>query len=330
MRRPRTGACLAIAAGVSGLTIAAAGPATAAIGSPALVIADNQVSASPVTYTTTFQVGSAAISAVLALPSSVTGLATNAVTVATSTNGTTFSPVTPSSLLVSTTNGLDKVGVNLPTALVAGQWIQVTTTGLTNPATAGTYTVGLADELTTLTQSSLDSISLVGSTLTSTISGLLADVGSIAATIVAQATNGTTTNLAVGPVLSLTWGAASHALSVTPVAGGAAPAATSDVISVATNALTYTIEADVSGAGLLLQGGSSSVAADVIPLGYSVTGGTSGTFAAASTGFTSVAGNLPGLTNGTSTTLNYNLSVDLTHPAGNYLGTVTYLVVPNF
>lgn len=329
MRRSGTRACLALAAVVAGVSIASAGPAFAAVGNPALVISDNQVGASPVTYTSTFQVGSAALSAVIALPSTVTSLSANAVTVATSTDGTTFTAVTPASLLTSTTNSLDKVGVNLPSALLVGEWIQVTITGLTNPASTGSYTVGLADELTTLTQSSLDSISLVSGALTSSVTGLLADVGSILATIVAQATNGTTTNLSVNPVLSLTWGAASHTLSVTPAAGGVSPAATSDVITVGTNALTYTVDAEISGTGLTLQGGSAAVAADVIGLGYTI-GGTPGTFAPTSTGFTPVASNLAGLTNSAVTTVNYNLSVDLTHPAGTYVGTVTYLVVPNF
>ncbi|MHB8339949.1 MAG: hypothetical protein ACYDB7_02100 [Mycobacteriales bacterium] len=327
-RRVFTAFAVSVTAGAA--LLMGASPAAAAIGSPGLVISDNQVSASPVTYTATFQVGSAALSAIVALPSTVTGLATSGVTVATSTDGVNFTTVAPLSLLTSTTNSLDTVGVNLSSALVAGDWIQVTMTGLTNPATVGSYTVGLADELTALTQTTLNTVSLSGSTLTSTTTGLLADVGSIVAGIVAQATNGVTTNLAVAPVLSLAWGAASHALSVTPTSTGAAPAATNDTVTVDTNALTYSIEGEISGGGLVLQGGSASVPADLISLGYSVVGGGAGTFSPASTGFATLAGGLAGLTNGTTTTVDYALSVNLTHPAGTYTGTVTYLVTPNF
>lgn len=326
----RAFAALAVTVTAGAALLIGAGPAAAAIGSPGLVISDNQVSASPVTYTATFQVGSAALSAIVALPSTVTGLTTAGVTVATSTDGVNFTAVSPASLLTSTTNSLDKVGVNLSSALVVGDWIQVTMSGLTNPSAVGSYTVGLADELTTLTQTDLDGISLSGSTLVSSVTGLLADVGSIVAGIVAAATNGVTTDLAVAPVLSLSWGAASHALSVTPTASGASPAATADSVTVDTNALTYSLAGEVSNGGLVLQGGSTGVAADVLPLGYSVVGGGAGTFSPASTGFGTLAGNLAGLTNGTTTTVDYTLSVNLTHPAGTYTGTVTYLVTPNF
>lgn len=326
MRALRATLALTVAAAGAAAALLA-GPADAAIGNPALVISDNQVSASPVTYTTTFQVGVAALSAVVALPGTVTGLAASAVSVATSTDGVNFTAISPT-LLTSTTNSLDKVGINFPSALLAGEWVRVVATGLTNPSAAGTSTVGLADELTALTQSTLDGLSLSGSTLVSSVTGLLADVGSIAATIVAQAVNGVSTDLSVAPVLSLSWGAASHALAVTPAASGVAPAPTSDSVTVQTNAQSYSIEGEVSGTGLVLQGGSASRPADVLPLGFTVSGGASGTFP--SGGFGVVAGNLAGLTNGTTTQVNYNLTVDLTHPAGTYVGTVTYLVAPSF
>lgn len=315
-----------VAGAATALLIGFGLPAQAALGSVGEVLSNNQVSATSVTYTSTLQVGVAAASVVVALPTTVTGLSAANVTVSTSTDGTTFTTVAipAGSLLTSAVNGINKLGVNLPTALLAGNWVRVAITGLANPTSTGSINIGLADSLTALTQTTLDAIT---GPLTGLVSAALADVGTVVANIVAQATNGTTTNLAVAPVLSMSWGAASHSLSLTPGAGGTAIPATSDSITVSTNAQTYSIQAKLSNAGLLWQGGSAALPADLIPLTYSVN---SAAPAAFGTSFAAVAPTLAGLTNSAVTTVNYGGSVDLTHPSGTYVGTVSYLVVPSF
>lgn len=315
-----------VVAGGAGLLMVIAGiPAQAAVGSVSEVLSNNQVSAAPVTYTSSFQVGVAAASVVVALPTSVTNLATTNVTVSTSPDGTTFTVVAPS-LLTSFTYGMNKLGVNLPAPLVTGEWIRVAVTGLSNPTAVGNIDIGLADDLTALTSTTLDAISGTTSSLSSLV---LADVGSVVAGIVAQATNGTTTNLAVAPVLSMAWGAASHSLSLTPSPSGAGTAitGTSDSITVSTNAQAYSIQALISNGALLWQGGSTATLADLIPLTYSVGSAPAVPFG---TSYAAVTPPLTGLTNSATTVVNYGGSVDLSHPAGTYVGTVSYLVVPSF
>jgi hypothetical protein len=331
--RRRRLATLCAAAGVGLVALLAAAPAEAAITGVGLVLSDNQESASPVTYTLTFEVGVAAASFVVALPSDVTGLSTSNVVVETSTNGSTFSLVSLSSGSVlayaDSAQNLNLLGVNLPSPLVAGDWIEVSLSSLTNPSKAETETIYLADELTPLTSTTLSSITLgSGGTLVSSVTNLIAETASVAMTIVAQATNGVSTDLSVAPVLDVSLGSATHVLDLTPSPQGATAPAASDTITVATNANSYAIEAEISGSSsaLTLEGGTTT-----IPLEWEVNGGAPTPFSPASSGYGTIAAGLAGLTNGTTTTVTYVVpSVDLTKPAGTYQATITYLVVPQF
>jgi hypothetical protein len=308
-------------------------PARAALSNVSLVASNNQVSSSS-TYTVTYQVGVADLGLLLVLPSGVTGLAAGNVTVTKSTDGTTFASVTPSSKLVSADG--QRLGVNLPSALAAGNWVKVTITGLTNPSSTGDYTVQLGGDLLAITQAQLDGV-------LATLLALMAETANVVLTVVSVVTNAISTNLNVAPALTFSVGTGSHTWNLDP-SGTTSSNSVSDSLTIATNAATYVIQAFVSG-NLVRAGTDGSQTSDVIShtagasgphFGYTVTGpagdavaGTYRTFDTSSTNLVS-GWSLSGLTNSEATTVTYDLGVDYTKSPGLYLGSVTYRIVPTY
>lgn len=312
--------------------------ARAALSNVSLVASNNQVAATPVTYTATFQVGALDKGLVVILPSGVTGLSTANVSIQTSADGTTFSSPT----LAATNPKLlsadgKRVGLNLDSALVLNTWAKITITGLTNPSSTGDYTVKVGGKLTDLTQSDLDS------TL-ATLLGLLAESADIVVKIVAVATNGVSNDVTVAPALAFTIGSASHSWNLDP-AGTASSTAVSDSLSIATNAASYVLQASISG-NLIRVGTAGTAASEHIAysagtsgphFGYRVTGPSgdsvdSAVFRKFSTSSSSLAAgwSLSGLTNGEVTTVTYDVATDYTKAPGTYVAAVTYRVVPTY
>jgi hypothetical protein len=329
----------AVVTGLLGVSLRLPPAASAALSNVSLVASNNQVSATGVAYTLTFQVGLAHSSLVVVAPPELAGLATGNVSVSTSADGATFSPATLAGLdpkLLSADG--DRVAVNLASALAPGTWVKVVMTGITNPGSAGSgdFTVGGA--LAALTQSDLDG------TLSALLT-LLVETADATMTWVAEAANGVIQNVGVAPALTFGIGAASHSFSLDPFAGATSTATES--LTIATNAGTYSIQAKVSG-DLVRAGTDGSAASDVLPVNgaesgphfaYKVaapSGDTSGVDGSAyrtfSTSFTNLVGgwSLSGLTNGETTTITYDVKVDYTKAPGTYVGTVTYRIVPTY
>lgn len=313
-------------------------PGSAAISDGSLVASNNQVDATGVTYTLTGKVGIAALSFAVILPSGVTGLDTANVTVETSTDGTSFSAATLAGAnpKLESADG-QRLGVNLASALTAGNWIKITITGLSNPGSTGDYTITLGDKLTAITQLDLDStLSALLTLLTETLDSIL--------TIVSEVTNGISTNVSVAPALSLSASASSHSWSLDP-SGTTSSTSTSDTLSISTNAATYVIQGKISG-DLIRVGTAGTSESDLIPndgassdphFGYTVSGPSgdsvnSSTFRTFSTSYASLASgwSLSGLTNGEDTTVTYDLKVDYTKAPGTYAAAITYRIVPTY
>jgi len=321
------------------MPLAAMAPAHGAVTNLSLVASNNQVSATSVTFTIVFQSGAADKAIAVVLPSGVTGAATANVSVQTSSDGTNYSSpaldgTTPKLL---STDG-QRIGINLNAAITSGTWVKVVITGLTNPSSTGGVTVTVGGKtLLNLTLVDLDG------TLAA-LQALLAEYASVTYTVVAVATNGITNNVGVAPALSFAAGSASHAWSLDP-AGTASSSAVTDTLTVATNAQNYQLQGLISG-DLVREGTDGSSASDKIPynaaagsphFGYEVTGPAGDTVdsTAYHTFGTSAANlvngwSLSGLTNSEVTTVNYDVLVDYTKAAGNYVGSVTYRVVPSY
>lgn len=339
MRSPRTlnriGALVVVAVGA--LLVVA--PAHGALSNVSLVASNNQVSATGVTYTITFQVGALDKGLAVILPSGVTGLATGNVSVQTSTDGTTFSAATLAAVnpkLLSADG--QRVGINLNSALALNNWAKITITGLTNPSSAGSVTVTVGGKLVDLTQVDLDAV-------LATLLGLLAETANIALSIVAVPSNGVTQDVTVAPAMTFAVGAASHSFSLDP-AGTASSTSVTDTLTVSTNAATYVLQGLISG-NLIRTGTPGTSASDFIPINttsgphfaYKVAapaGDTAGvdstlvrTFSTTATNLVS-AWSLSGLTNSEATTITYDVLIDYTKAPGKYVATVTYRVVPTY
>ncbi|MCA1830839.1 MAG: hypothetical protein ABR552_07990 [Actinomycetota bacterium] len=324
----------AIASGSLLVFLLVASPARAAMSNVSLVASNNQVSATGVTYTFVSQVGAADLGLSLTLPSTVTGLATGNVTVEKSTDGSTWSTLSPASKLLSSDG--QRVAVNLASALTSGNYIRTTITNLTNPSSAGNITATIGGALTTISQAVLD--------VAATLNALLAETANIVLGIVAVATNGITNNVSVAPALTFSLGSASHSWSLDP-AGTASSQSVTDDLTLATNAGSYVIEGFVSG-NLIRVGTNGSQASDMIPynagsgvphFGYEVTGPSgdgvnTGTFHSFGTSAANLVNgwSLSGLTNGEVTHVAYDVLIDYTKSPGTYAGSVTYLVVPTY
>lgn len=313
-------------------------PAMAALSSVSLVASNNQVSATGVAYTATFQVGALDKGLVLVLPNAVSGLSTANVSIQTSTDGTTFTTPTLAALnpkLLSTDG--KRVAINLDAALGLNNWAKVTITGLTNPSTTGDHILTVGGKLTDVTQVDLDAE-------LATLLGLLAESADIVLKIVAVVTNGVTNDVTVAPALTFTLGAASHSWNLDP-AEMASSSTVTDTLSVATNGLSYVLQATISG-NLVRVGTPGTAGSDFIPynatastphFGYRVSGPAGDavdsalfrTFATSSTNLVP-SWSLSGLTNGETTTVTYDLSTDFTKSPGKYVATVTYRVVPTY
>lgn len=331
-------------AAVVALTIATAflvlapPPAQAALSSVGLVASNNQVSATGVTLTASFQVGSAATAVLVTLPAGVTGLATGNTSITTSSDGTTFSaPTLNATPKLLSTNGRT-VAVNLLSALTSGNWVTLTITGLTNPGSAGGVTVTVAD-----------SLAIVANVAALDAGPVIAETADITYTIVTQVTNGIANAVGVAPTLAFTVGGGTIARSwsLDPT-GTSSSTAQTETLNVVTNATSYSIQGAVSG-HLVRAGTDGSNAKDRIeydaasgsphfsyrvtpPAGDSLPSGTSSTVRPWSTSATNLVSgwNLSGLTNGEATTITYDVLIDYTKSPGSYTGSVTYRVVPTY
>jgi hypothetical protein len=328
---------LGLAAAVSGLLAGSFAPANAALTNTSMVLSNNQVGSSS-TYTAVFSTGSALVTdLVVALPSTVAGLATATTSVFTSSTCTgTFSPASLSSAAVISGDNI-ALPISVPTL---GTCVKVVMTGLTNPAAAGTAYACEADALagivSSLTATNLGNLVCSSAGLTGgVLGGLLADATSIALNYVAQATNGITTALNVAPALTTSVNSTYQAFDITPAVGGVESSNASQALSVATNAQNYNVEGLVSGGTSALTWVGAT--AHSIPFGYTESTGSTpascsgqGTAFGSNGTYSTLESSVAGLTNGKTTNVDYCWNVDYTDPAGLYDATVTYLVVPSF
>jgi hypothetical protein len=323
---------------IAGGVVLSPSPASGSISNLSLVASNNQISATNVTLTISFQVGVAASSLVVTLPTGITGLSTTNTSITKSTDGTSFSAP---SLAVSNPKLLSadgkSVAINLLAALASGNWVTVTITGLTNPGTVGGITVTAASKILNIAQVALDALTGLDETL------------GITYTVVALATNGISSAIGVAPTLGFNAGSSSHSWSLDP-SGTASSTSQTETLTVVTNATNYVIQASVAG-NLVRAGTDGSSAADRIeydgasnaphfsyrvglPAGDSFPGGqgNSSTVRAWSTSATSLVSglSLSGLTNSEVTTITYDVLIDYTKAPGSYTGTVTYRVVPTY
>jgi hypothetical protein len=336
MRRIAALVALTLAAS---LTVLAPAPAGAALSNVGLVASNNQVSATGVTLTISFQVGGLAGSVVATMPSGVTGLSTANTSITTSSNGTNFTaPTLHGTPKLLSTNG-QSVGINLLSQLTSGTWVTMTITGLTNPGSAGDVTVTVGDTVLPL----LNVAALDGAI------GALSETANVIYSVVTQAANGISNAVGVAPTLAFTVGGSttSRSWSLDPT-GTASSTAQTETLNVVTNATSYTIQAAVSG-HLVRAGTDGSNAKDRIeydgasnaphfsyrvapPAGDSLPSGTSSTVRPWSTTPTALVSglSLSGLTNGEAVTITYDVLIDYTKAPGNYTGNVTYRVVPTY
>jgi hypothetical protein len=319
---------LASAAAVSGLLAGSFAPAHAALTNTSMVLSNNQVSSSS-TYTAVFSTGSPLVTGlIVALPSTVTGLATATTSVLTSSSCTgTFAPATVGTPVI----GGDNIALPINIATL-GTCVKVVISGLTNPAAAGTAYACEADAVGILNTTNLGSLICDSSGL---IGGSLADVTSIALNYVTQAINGITTALNVAPALTTSVDSTYQAFNITPAVGGVESSNASQALTVATNAQNYTVEGLVSGSSSALTWVGPT--AHSIPFGYTESTGSSptscsgqGTAFGSNGNYSALESSVLGLTNGKTTNIDYCWNVDYRDPAGLYDATVTYLVVPSF
>lgn len=324
------------------LALTSGAPAQAALGSVSLSMSNNQVSASA-TYTALFTTGAVAVTdLVVALPSTVTVPATPTVAVSTASTCTgTFSSAGIGTVVTNLSGSGNNIGIPMSSAIATlGTCVKVVISGLTNPASAGTLYACLADGTglaANVTSGNLAGITCSVSGLGGTINALLGllDNAATALTFVTQVTNGVTNNLSVAPVMTVNLDSTSNSFSITPTASGVTASSALNDITVATNALTYTLQAIVGGSSsaLSLAGNNSYT----IPLKFkqgtgspaAACDGSESSFGSGST-YANVASAVSGLTNGTVTNVRYCWTVDLTKPAGTYTATITYLAVPSF
>ncbi|HUZ43644.1 MAG TPA: hypothetical protein VMU63_04515 [Acidimicrobiales bacterium] len=326
-------------AGAAVLGLVAGTPAHAAIANPNLVMSDNQ-SGSTSTYTFTFTPGLnvtqmlAGFNGAIGMPGGISGLSAANVSVYENTGSGWGSALAGVTNTLNTAGSV--IGIAVPstdfTGLVSVPQLKVVVTNLTNPTVTVSTTAGtcVADAISALT-------GLLASTFTSGTSGAgasfagltLADTACLTSTVVPLGTNGVTQSLNVAPVLNVTLPSTSDAFSVIPTASGVAVSFPTDQVTVATNAINYTIEGLIANSSSALQyddGGSYSlpITATTTNCGASAALGSGGTYSA-------LASSLSGLTNGTTTSVTYcGSDVSLSVPAGTYSGTITYLVVPSF
>ncbi|MHB1447404.1 MAG: hypothetical protein ACYCTI_12595 [Acidimicrobiales bacterium] len=342
--KPRKLAAMGMAglAATTVLGLVAGTPAHAAIVNPSLVMSNNQ-SASSSTYTFTFTPGLTltemltGFNGVVGIPGGATGLSTAPVSVYENTGSGWGSALASVTSTVNSTG--DVLGIAVPsgdfTGLTTVPQLEVVVSNLTNPTVSTSTTAGacMADATTTISgiSSSTFTTGTSGSTasFSSALATLLADTACLTSTVVPIGTNGVTEQLNVAPVLNVSLPQTSDSFSVTPAAGGVAVSFPTDTITVATNAMSYSIEALINNttSALKYDGGGSyslpitattSTCASTVPLGTSST-------------YSTLASSLAGLTNGTATSVTYcGNSVNLSSPPGSYSGTITYLVVPSF
>lgn len=316
------------------------GPAAASLGSPSMVLSNNQVSAAS-TYTAIFTTGTVSVTdLVLVLPAGVAGVGSATVAVSTASSCTgAFSVLTGTSALAATSN--PTLGISLTTAIATlGTCVKVVVSGLTNPSSTGTVNACLGDGialLSNVTAANLQNLTCSAGSIGGSLLNLVTDSASVALTYVAQALEGTTTNLAVAPTLTVLLNGGSggglQSASITPSAAGVTTGTPIDAINVATNAVNYTIEAQIAGtSSSLSRMGGSGAGHDLVALSWTTSTCASGApFNTVASGTYSVVSSaLSGLTNGTTTSVAYCWNVDLSHPAGLYTATVNYLVVPSF
>ncbi|HVA43703.1 MAG TPA: hypothetical protein VNF50_09475 [Acidimicrobiales bacterium] len=342
--KPRKLAAIGMAgmAATAALGLVAGTPAHAAIVNPSLVMSNNQ-SASTSTYTYTFTPGLtvtqilSGFNGVVGLPGGASGLSGATVSVYSNTGSGWGSALAGVTSTVSTAGNV--LGIAVPSADFTGitsiPQLEVVVSNLTNPTVSVTTTAGacVADALSALSGIAASTFtsgtSGSGASFSSTLATLLADTSCLTSTVVPLGTNGVTEQLSVAPVLNVTLPQTSDSFSVTPTAAGVAVSFPTDTITVATNALNYTIEALIANSSSALKyDGSGSYS-----LPITATTGTCGSAAALGSGgtYNALASSLSGLTNGTATSVTYcGSNVNLTSPPGSYSGTITYLVVPSF
>lgn len=335
----RTAAALVAFALSALVLVAGPQPANAALSNVGLVASNNQVSATGVTLTISFQVGTAATAIVATLPAGITGLSTANTSITTSSDGSTFTAPTLAAVpKLLSTNGRS-VALNLASALSSGNWVTLTITGLTNPGSAGDVTVTVGDLLLPLAN-----IAALDAAI-----GALTETANIVYTVVTQAANGIANAVGVAPTLAFTVGGGitSRSWSLDPT-GTASSTSQTETLTVVTNATSYTIQAAVTG-HLIRAGTDGSNAKDRIeydgasnaphfsyrvspPAGDTLPSGTSSTVRPWSTTPTALVSgwSLSGLTNSESTTITYDVLIDYTKAPGSYTGNVTYRVVPTY
>lgn len=335
------------AMGMAGLAASAVGlaagtPAHASIANPSLVMSNNQ-SGSTSTYTFTFTPGLtvaqmlSGFNGVLGIPGGATGLGSATISVFENTGsgwGSALAGVT------STVNSAaDVVGVVVPaadfTGLTSVPQLKVTVSNLTNPTVSASTSAGgcVGDALSTIANLATSTFTTGTSGGTASFGGSLAgsvlnDVACLTSTVVPLGTNGVTQQVNVAPVLSVSLPSTADSFSVVPTASGVALSFPTDNLTVATNALTYTVEDLISGSTSALHyDGSGSYS---LPI-QATTGSCSAASDLGTGGTYKSVASLSGLTNGTLTGITYcGNNVSLTTPSGSYSGTITYLVVPSF
>jgi len=342
--KPRKLAAMGMAgmAATAALGLVADTPAHAAIVNPSLVMSNNQ-SASSSTYTVTFTPGLTltqmltGFNGVIGIPGGASGLAGASVSVYSNTGSGWGSALASVTSTVNT--AADVLGIAVPSADFTGitsvPQLRVVVSNLTNPTvtvstTAGACVADATSALSGILASTFTSgTSGAGASFSSTLASLLADTSCLTTTVVPIGTNGVTQQLTVAPVLNVTLPSTTDTFSVTPTASGVAVSFPTDTVTVATNAINYTIEGLIANSSSALKyddGGTYSlpITATTSTCGSAVSLGSSGTYAA-------LASSLSGLTNGTATSVTYcGSNVSLTSPPGSYSGTITYLVVPSF
>jgi len=341
---PRKLAAIGVAgmAATAALGLVAGTPAHAAIVNPSLVMSNNQ-SASTSTYTFTFTPGLTVtqmltgFNGVVGIPGGASGLSGAAVSVDENTGSGWGSALAGVTSTVNTAGNV--LGIAVPstdfTGLTSVPQLRVVVSNLTNPTVSVSTTAGacMADATSAITGIATSTFtsgtSGSGASFSSTLASLLTETSCLTSTVVPIGTNGVTEQLNVAPVLNVTLPQTSDSFSVIPTATGVAVSFPTDTITVATNAVNYTIEGVIANSTSALKydgGGSYSlpITATTSTCGSASALGSNGTYSA-------LASSLAGLTDGTATSVIYcGGNVNLTSPSGSYSGTITYLVVPSF
>lgn len=320
-------------------------PAHAALGSTSAVVSNNQVSSAS-SYTFTFTTGTPGVTDLIAFVPSGADLSSLTAAVSTAATCTgTFAAATLGTVVTQTSN--NSVGIPVTGGIAAsGTCVRVVLSNVLNPSAVGATTACIGEGtalLANLTLTNLGNLACGLSGITGSVLSLITDTAATTITYVAKVVNGTTAQLDVAPVLTVS-APSSASFTITPSGSGVLASASTTTLNVATNAAAYQVQGQVMGLSSALSDVTGSTS---IPLSF--TSGDDGSNAPAScpsngvgTAFgTSGASSyvalpvggspsIAGLTNSKNTVVNYCWKVDLTKPAGSYTATINYLVVPAF